>query len=40
MIFNLAKKKKKKMYETLEYWSRDMPDFDILENDLGMVSLL
>ena len=28
-----------KKYITLEYWSRDIIDFDFLEKDLGVVSL-
>ena len=39
IALNLSYKKKKiKLYETLDYCSRDMLNFDILENGLGIVS--
>ena len=31
--------KQNKIYKTLEYWSRDMLNFNFLEKDLGIVSL-
>ena len=36
MALNLAQKKKK-MYKTFDYWSRDMLNFDFLEKGLGIV---
>ena len=34
----MAYKKKKKLYATPDYWSRDMLKFDSLEKGLGIVS--
>ena len=28
------------MYKTLDYWSRDMLNFNFLEKDLGIVSVI
>ena len=37
IVLNLAKNKNK-IYKTLEYWFRDILNFDVLEKGLGIVS--
>ena len=37
MVLNLTYDEDK-LYETLEYWSRDMLNFDFLEKDLWIIS--
>ena len=37
-FLNLVYNKKKKMYETLDYWTRDMLNFVFLEKGLGIIS--